>query len=77
MEKSYPNWKIILYRYGRIFVAGFLGTLAMELLTGQTGDLTLAALKAMLVGAVSGGIAATGKSLRLISEKPIVEKYTI
>jgi len=72
MKESYPKWKRILYRYGRIFIAGFLGTLAMQLLTGQGEDLTFVALKAML-----GGIAATGKSLRLISDKPIVQKYTL
>jgi len=77
MKESYPKWKRILYRYGRIFIAGFLGTLAMQLLTGQGEDLTFVALKAMLVGAVSGGVAATGKSLRLISDKPIIQKYTL
>ncbi len=60
MVKDYPQWKIIAWRYLRVFLASFLVTFT----AGFTGVADITALKALVMSAITGGITALAKYLR-------------
>lgn len=65
-EKEYPEWKKSLWGALRAFVAGFLSSFAVFLLT-INGDSILDVnwwLRIVLVGSLVGGLIGLGKFLR-------------
>ena len=59
----YPEWKIILWRFVRVFLAAFIAQLALSLVVLET--LTIETLWPTLVlPAVIAGISALGKAIR-------------
>ena len=79
-EKLYPNWKKNLWGALRAFVAGFLASLSVHLLT-ISGDNIMDLdwwLKIVLVGSLVGGIVGIGKFLRdAFPESPILARLPI
>lgn len=65
-EKDFPNWKKNLWGALRAFVAGFLSSLAVFLLTINGESLVDIDwwLRIVLVGSLVGGLIALGKFLR-------------
>ena len=59
----YPEWKLLLWRFIRVFFAAFLGQLALSLVILE--ELTLETLwPAIVLPAVTAGIVALSKALR-------------
>jgi len=77
---NYEDWKKNLWGALRAFVAGFLASLSVHLLTingDNIGDLDWW-LNIVLVGSLVGGLIGIGKFLRdLFPESPILAKLPI
>lgn len=59
-EEEYPFWKIIVWRYVRVFMAGFVAALSVDLFISGNPDLIVTAIKS----AIAGGLAALSLALR-------------
>ncbi len=72
---EYPTWKLIIWRYVRVFLAALLGSLAIDQLFLGTQDVVLSVMKS----AVAAGIAAIAKLAReeLGDNHPIVDKLVV
>jgi len=57
---NYAKWKVLVWRYIRVFMDAFLAGLAIDQLVLGTQDIRISVLKA----GVAGGLAAIAKSLR-------------
>ena len=79
-EVNYEDWKKNLWGALRAFVAGFLASLSVHLLT-ISGDNIMDLdwwLKIVLVGSLVGGIVGIGKFLRdAFPESPILARLPI
>lgn len=50
---DYPVVKKVLWRYARVFVAGFVGTISVDILLTGTPEMLTTMLKAAVVGGIS------------------------
>ena len=57
---EYPTWKIVAWRYGRVFLAAFIASISVDQLVLGTQDLTTTLARS----AVAAGLAAMAKLLR-------------
>jgi hypothetical protein len=62
--EPYPDYKLLLWRFGRVFVAGAIGAVTVTALTTALNMETMQAVKYVAVLAISGGLAALSKYLR-------------
>jgi len=66
MQKDYPQWKIVAWRFGRVFLAAVLMELAI--IIPAVENLSLEQLwPALVVPALIAGLSALGKAIRLKS----------
>lgn len=66
MKKEYPEWRRIAWRFGRVFLSGFISALSIVLISVDKDDLNSPApfLLAATLGCLAGGLNALGKYLR-------------
>jgi len=79
-EKSFPDWKKNLWGALRAFVAGFISSLAIQLLSINGDSITDANwwIKIVLYGSLVGGIVGLGKFLRdLYPESKVLARLPI
>ena len=79
-EKAYPEWKKNLWGALRAFVAGFISSLAIQLLSINGDSITDANwwIKIVLYGSLVGGIVGLGKFLRdLYPESKVLARLPI
>lgn len=50
--KDYPQWKKLAWRYGRVFLAAFIGALAVQI-QQQDFQINQALISSLITGAIS------------------------
>lgn len=74
--KEYPQWKKLLWRYGRVFLAAFIGTLAVQL---QQKDFVFN--QALIGSLITGAISTVFMKLRADIDDPsdpsIINKFPL
>jgi hypothetical protein len=73
IKKNYEEWKLVVWRWVRVFLAAFLGSIAIDQLFLGTQDLTASLMKS----AVAAGLAALAKLLREEVSNGITERLPI
>lgn len=75
---NYPEWKKILWRFGRGAVAGGIGSVTFQALL-LNADLTNPEtyLRSLLAAFVTGALMGIGKLIRLDSDSNLVQKMPV
>jgi len=71
----YPQWKIVAWRYARVFIAGFLVSFPFDQMFYAEGDVIVSLLRSACVA----GVVALGKALReeFSEDIPLIKKLPI
>jgi hypothetical protein len=74
MATAYPTWKVVAWRYLRVFIAAFLGSLTFDQLLVGGGNVWVSVLKSAFIA----GISALFKYLREeFEDNKVVEKLPL
>lgn len=68
MKTEYEKWKLVAWRFGRVFLSAFIIELAVVLPTIQTYDVQ-SLYRLLLIPCLIAGLSALGKALREYTDK--------